>query len=557
MPAVRARVRWAISHNAIDNDIFARFGSGTDPNTAAFVRPCGGGPAADSIVSVTPVGFGGGLRRYYFHADLTDRDYVGSFLPPSAANPWFLSVLEKGFVNTEGIVDSFSVTVYNGLTATIYAAPNPATPTVETQTTTFWIPLDPATSLNHTPVLDPIGPRSGYEGLNVHFTVHAADPDGQALTYAASPLPLGATFVASTRTFSWQPAFGQAGTYHVSFSAADPMAASDQEDVTFTIAARAPGSNTAPRFDPLSDRTTHAGVPVAFQAVAHDRENDSLWFSVTPLPPHAAINPSTGAFTWSPTGADTGAYAVTFQVHDPGGLGDAQGIVLTATADDRTPAGSGACTPVTTSYSDTIGSDVQGMNNVYRLHPFAVGANVQEIDGQLQWSGGPAVDLDLYLLDPNGNAVGSGATATNDPEKATYVAPSPGVYQWKVVSYDNPTPGLSFTVTSSLCTGASTAGVGDVRGGLAFALQPNAPNPFQRSSVLRFALPAGGPVRLTIYDVSGRRVRTLVDGVMEAGLHQRVWDGRSDEGAQLHAGVYFSRLETPAGARFRTMVMVR
>src|SRR5205085_8400585 len=73
VPPVRARVRWVISHNAIDNDIFARFGSGTDPNAAAFARPTGGSAAADSVKVVTPAGFGGGVRRYFFHADLTDR----------------------------------------------------------------------------------------------------------------------------------------------------------------------------------------------------------------------------------------------------------------------------------------------------------------------------------------------------------------------------------------------------------------------------------------------------------------------------------------------------
>src|SRR5690348_17401079 len=50
--------------------------------------------------------------------------------------------------------------------------------------------------------------------------------------------PLGATFDASTRTFTWQPAFGQAGTYHVTFHAADSQLAEDTEDVPLTIAAR-------------------------------------------------------------------------------------------------------------------------------------------------------------------------------------------------------------------------------------------------------------------------------------------------------------------------------
>ena len=179
-----------------------------------------------------------------------------------------------------------------------------------------------------------------------------------------------------------------------------------------------------------------------------------------------------------------------------------------------------------------------------------------EIHGALQWAGGPAVDLDLYLLDPAGNAIASGATATNDPETASYVAPAPGIYQWKVVAYTNPQAGLAWTITSVLCRD-NVAGVGDSRGGLDFALQQNAPNPFQRTSVLRFSLPTAGHVQLAIYDVSGRRIRSLIDGPMAAGYHQRIWDGRQEDGSPAHAGVYFTRLQTSGGERLRKMVMIR
>src|SRR5205823_3792539 len=108
---VRARVSWSVTHNALDNDIAIRFGSGVTPQSAIFSRAGGGTGAADSVKVVVPVGFGA-MTEYFFHADLTDSDNVADFLAPSAANPWFLSVTEEGFVNTEGIVDSFSVTVF-------------------------------------------------------------------------------------------------------------------------------------------------------------------------------------------------------------------------------------------------------------------------------------------------------------------------------------------------------------------------------------------------------------------------------------------------------------
>ena len=122
------------------------------------------------------------------------------------------------------------------------------------------------------------------------------------------------------------------------------------------------------------------------------------------------------------------------------------------------------------------------------------------------------------------------------------------------MSFDNPNPMLAYTVRSIRVS--PTLAVTDP-GRLSFVLNQNQPNPFTRSSVIRFALPSGGPVTLAIFDVSGRRVRTLIDGPLGAGWHQRVWDGRMDDGGFARSGVYFSRLEAPQGVRSRKMIMLR
>ncbi len=75
------------------------------------------------------------------------------------------------------------------------------------------------------------------------------------------------------------------------------------------------------------------------------------------------------------------------------------------------------------------------------------------------------------------------------------------------------------------------------------ALGPNHPNPFNPSTTLRFELPEDGEVYLAVYDVEGRRVRTLLtEERFTAGLHSAVWDGLDDEGRELGSGVYFSLL---------------
>jgi len=76
----------------------------------------------------------------------------------------------------------------------------------------------------------------------------------------------------------------------------------------------------------------------------------------------------------------------------------------------------------------------------------------------------------------------------------------------------------------------------------------NSPNPFNPYTTLRFSLAAAGPTELSIYDVSGRRVRTLIRGELEAGSHEVVWDGTNEAGETLSSGVYWSQFDG-AGVR--------
>ncbi|HTO91512.1 MAG TPA: cohesin domain-containing protein [Candidatus Sulfotelmatobacter sp.] len=96
---------------------------------------------------------------------------------------------------------------------------------------------------------------------------------------------------------------------------------------------------------------------------------------------------------------------------------------------------------------------------------------------------------------------------------------------------------------------------------LAFALDPPEPNPTRGSTVLRFALPRGGPegarMVLAVHGLDGRRVRTLVDGVWPAGIHEVRWDGRGDAGSETPPGMYFLRLDWAGQRLTRRLVRVR
>jgi hypothetical protein len=90
-------------------------------------------------------------------------------------------------------------------------------------------------------------------------------------------------------------------------------------------------------------------------------------------------------------------------------------------------------------------------------------------------------------------------------------------------------------------------------------LAPNHPNPFNPSTLLRFELPAPSQdARLAIVDVRGRWIRTLHRGPLGPGLHERVWDGRDDEGRYVVSGVYYALLEIDGrAAQTRKLVLVK
>jgi hypothetical protein len=88
-------------------------------------------------------------------------------------------------------------------------------------------------------------------------------------------------------------------------------------------------------------------------------------------------------------------------------------------------------------------------------------------------------------------------------------------------------------------------------------LGSNRPNPFNPRTEIPFELAQPGGVRLTVWNLLGQRVRTLVDGTLPAGRHAYVWEGRDEGGRPVASGVYFYRLETPEGAFGRRMVLLR
>ena len=86
----------------------------------------------------------------------------------------------------------------------------------------------------------------------------------------------------------------------------------------------------------------------------------------------------------------------------------------------------------------------------------------------------------------------------------------------------------------------------------------NYPNPFNPVTNIAYAVPAAGRVSLAVYDVAGRKVRTLVDADnVSIGEHSVTWNGTDERGLGVAGGVYFARLQTEAGDASTKLVLLK
>ena len=76
-----------------------------------------------------------------------------------------------------------------------------------------------------------------------------------------------------------------------------------------------------------------------------------------------------------------------------------------------------------------------------------------------------------------------------------------------------------------------------------YVLLPNYPNPFNPSTHIRYGIPESGQVKIQIYDISGRLIKTLVDDVVESGFHWIEWNGRDKKNVKVSSGIYWCTME--------------
>lgn len=398
------------------------------------------------------------------------------------------------------------------------------------------------TAANIPPVLTAPASIFGSESVLISFTVTAVDPDGNHVALGALNRPVGSLFVDfgnNSGAFTWTPGFGQMGTYTIRFTGRDDLGATATHDLMIVV----DDVNRGPVAVPGGPYSGVVNVSITFNGTGSTDPDGSplshLWSfgdgttatGVTPLHAYA-------------TG---GTFIVTLTVDD-GSL--SSNASTTSTIQDIFPARS-----FTTNSNGTIrlGSgkaiwcaEVEPVNNAYFNTSVVLSTIVMKYGtGQI-------------LAQPGKVSIGADKDANGVDEMTTCFSKTE--LRALFAGFSKGTSTVTVTLEGDINTGGRfrtnlTVDIVNNSGTLAASLSPN---PLRTAASLTFRTLRSGRVSASIFDLNGRRVRTLLPGVeLGAGYHDFQLDARNEHGERLPSGVYFYRVEAAEGSEAGRFVIAK
>ncbi|MCB0315264.1 MAG: T9SS type A sorting domain-containing protein, partial [Calditrichaeota bacterium] len=168
-------------------------------------------------------------------------------------------------------------------------------------------------------------------------------------------------------------------------------------------------------------------------------------------------------------------------------------------------------------------------------------------------------DLDWFLYHESNLSswVARGYTV-NNPEAGSYNATATGRYYLWVDGYNGATSGYTLSVSGGL---AKFTNSGPEKSDRiipeVFSLGQNYPNPFNPTTSIQVAVPEKALVTLEIYDITGRKIQTLLNDEQEPGVYTVSWDGTNQFGEKVSSGIYFYRMAAGKFIQTRRMMLLK
>ncbi len=363
-----------------------------------------------------------------------------------------------------------------------------------------------------------------HEGEPLCFAITATDADGDQIFYSARNLPDGATFEldpSNINTFCWTPAFDQGDrVYYPVFSVQDNRGGIDVDSVKITVL-----NDNRPPIIVVVDPTAEVVKlklleSKTFTIQAEDPDNDVIYYAWKVNDQNVG---SSSTFTFESRYYQMGNYIVTADIYDSEHkISRVWMVQISLTSVEMK---SFTCSSVeyqgislnwqTTSENDNLGFNVlrsRSEKGAYeKINRELIAAQPA---GQYTWVDKNVISGERYFY------------------KVEDISKSGLATQHGPVSADVPVPKQ-------------------------FELSQNYPNPFNPSTHIRYQMPAAGKVLLQIYNTNGQLIRTLVDGQVQPGFHQVLWDGRSDAGVPVVTGVYYYRIIANGMSVTKKMAMLK
>ena len=376
--------------------------------------------------------------------------------------------------------------------------------------------------------------KIGYNAAVATFDSVSGAPSGVAITANASggvltlawfdatgthPLHLGTTKFANL-VFTYN-----GGSTPLSFQTAQCSVADSAGNTIYTTFTNGNLTvETSPHFLPLQAQTVGEGDTLTFTVTAVDSDGSLLTYSASGLPTGAKFTASTHTFFWVPGYTQAGSYSVEFKATAPSGLYDSL-VVTMNVLNSAVPPSITHVTPATLTKlridsSVTFSATVVDKNPNDKVNYFwSVGGSVKKsgTDSTFTYafsdSGFQTVQLVVRNL--------ASLTAT---------------YSW------------SFLVTAiKIVDGPPTS----------YALGQNYPNPFNPTTTINFDVKELTNVKIVVYDVLGRAVRTLVNQEMAPARYQATWDGLNDHGQQVSSGIYIYKMDAGSFMQIKKMLLLK
>ena len=378
-----------------------------------------------------------------------------------------------------------------------------------------------------------------YEGGLLTFTFSAFDLDGDPLTALTAdlgglPLGNGATFQPSgdlsSGTFTWIPTLNDAGLYVVTFRAAN-----GQTGLPVPTKIRVIPTNRPPVASAGGPYSGVAGVPVAFDGTgSSDPDGDAL------------------TLTWNFGDGSNGSGATITHVYGAGGvylvtLIASDGLLAGITTTQASILDALAARAYAPAGQATVRLGTQKPFHCLQIEPIAGDFSIDQVDLssiRMHSSGTGSVDVIASIAgktstvsdrDQNGVLEIEACFAKADLRKL-FDGLTAGSHDVTVSIDGHVASGARFTSTLVLkviVAGALTASI--------------SPNPMNPEATLTFRTTTAGPVRVTLYDINGRLVRSLVEESLAPGYHDVRIDGSDQNGGRLASGLYFVSIEAPEG----------